>query len=52
MLSFLVRVYRANPFRPHCNSMRHTSLCKVATAILPVVCDGNPIPPGKNNPLF
>lgn len=53
MLSFLVRVYRANPLRPHCNSTRHTSLCKVATMMLPIACDkGNPIPPGKTWPNF
>jgi len=50
MLSFLVSAYRANPVRPHCNSRRHTVLCRIATMILPVTCD---MPgPGKSNPLF
>ncbi len=31
MLDFLITVYRANPFRPHCNSSegKHTFLCRL-----------------------
>lgn len=34
MLRAIVALYRANPFRPHCNSRAgiHTVLCKVYSA--------------------
>ena len=30
MLNFMIRVYRANPYRPHCDSRNgiHTFLCR------------------------
>lgn len=28
MLSILIAIYRANPFRPHCGEGRHSALCE------------------------
>jgi hypothetical protein len=52
MLDLLVRVYRANPFRPHCASAegRHAWPCRLVSAVLaddkPCPKRGLPRPPG------
>jgi hypothetical protein len=28
MITVLIRLYRANPFRPHCDGSRHVALCR------------------------
>ena len=43
MLNALIAIYRANPFRPHCNSAAgvHAWTCRIAGAVL----KGEPIVP-------
>lgn len=49
MLGLAVRIYRANPVRPHCGYGYHTLLCRLIVPWLPAVTCGeqpsnNPIP--------
>ena len=40
MLELAVRIYRANPVRPHCGAGRHTLLCRLIVPHLPAVACG------------
>jgi hypothetical protein len=43
-VDLLIRVYRANPLRPHCSAVKHVWLC----ALLFGVEEGNTRCPAKN----
>lgn len=41
MLELAVKIYRANPVRPHCGHGRHVLLCRLIVPYLPAVMCGD-----------
>lgn len=42
MIAILIRIYRANPVRPHCRAGHHVALCRL---IIPLI-SGPELKPG------